>query len=76
MLFPYWGSGSSDQAEKEAGNESGAVWLETEVVSEADIPELVHRIVYGGGEIFHVSACLPSLEDIYFSLTAGKEDLK
>ena len=57
---------------KEAGNESGAVWLETEVVSETDIPELVHRIVYGGGEIFHVSACLPSLEDIYFSLTAGK----
>lgn len=61
---------------KEAGNESDAVWLETEVVSEADIPELVHRIVYGGGEIFHVSTCLPSLENIYFSLTAGKEDLK
>lgn len=67
----------SSVSERETmGNENGAVWLETEVVSETDIPELVHRIVYGGGEIFHVSACLPSLEDIYFSLTAEKEDLK
>ena len=64
--------------ETEAGEpsreaEAGETWLEAEVGSEKEIPELVRRIVSAGGEIYHVSACLPSLEDIYFSLTSGKE---
>lgn len=53
--------------------EGRETWLEAEVGSEKEIPELVRRIVSAGGEIYHVSACLPSLEDIYFSLTSGKE---
>ena len=53
--------------------EARETWLEAEVGSEKEIPELVRRIVSAGGEIYHVSACLPSLEDIYFSLTSGKE---
>ena len=65
-----------NEADKKAGKETGAVWLETEVASEEEIPGLVRRIVSEGGELFHVSACLPSLEDIYFSLTTGKGDLK
>ena len=48
-------------------------WLETKVSSEDEIPELVRRIVLSGGEVFHVSSGLPSLEEIYFSLTSGKE---
>ena len=63
-------------SDKETNKKTGTVWLETEVASEEKIPGLVHQIVSEGGKIFHVSACLPSLEDIYFSLTAGKEGLK
>lgn len=38
--------------------------------SKEEIPALVRRIVENGGNIYHVSAELPSLEDIYFALTA------
>ena len=39
-----------------------------------EIPALVRRIVEGGGQIYAVSTQYPSLEDIYFALTArGKE---
>ncbi|HIT00221.1 MAG TPA: ABC transporter ATP-binding protein [Candidatus Faecaligallichristensenella faecipullorum] len=44
------------------------------IQSEEEIPALVRRIVEGGGQIYAVSAQYPSLEDIYFALTArGKE---
>lgn len=44
--------------------------FETDIQSEAEIPGLVRRLVEAGGEVYHVSAKLPSLEDIYFTLTA------
>lgn len=62
----------SEREDREAAG-SREICLETEVSSEKEIPDLVRRIVSGGGDIYHVSACLPSLEDIYFTLTAGKE---
>lgn len=47
---------------------------EMDIQSEEEIPALVRRIVEGGGQIYAVSAQYPSLEDIYFALTArGKE---
>lgn len=47
---------------------------EMDIQSEEEIPALVRRIVEGGGQIYAVSAQYPSLEDIYFVLTArGKE---
>lgn len=47
---------------------------EMDLQSEEEIPALVRRIVEGGGQIYAVSAQYPSLEDIYFALTArGKE---
>ena len=47
---------------------------EMDIQSEGEIPALVRRIVEGGGQIYAVSAQYPSLEDIYFALTArGKE---
>ena len=62
----------SEREDREAAG-SREICLETGVSSEKEIPDLVRRIVSGGGDIYHVSACLPSLEDIYFTLTAGKE---
>ncbi len=44
------------------------------VRSEADIPRLVRQFVEDGHDIYHVSAQLPSLEDIYFTLTRKKEE--
>lgn len=47
---------------------------EMDIQSEEEIPALVRRIVEGGGQIYAVSTQYPSLEDIYFALTArGKE---
>lgn len=47
---------------------------EMDIQSEEEIPALVRRIAEGGGQIYAVSAQYPSLEDIYFALTArGKE---
>ena len=66
-----WLETETGETSREA--EGRETWLEAEVGSEKEIPELVRRIVSAGGEIYHVSACLPSLEDIYFSLTSGKE---
>ena len=48
---------------------------ETPIRSDGEIPGIVRRIVEGGGDIYGVSVKRPSLEDIYFALTArGKED--
>lgn len=50
------------------------ITVEADIKAEDDIPGLVRQIVEAGGEVYHVSAKLPSLEDIYFTLTAnGKE---
>ena len=51
-------------------------WGEISVQSEDDIPGIVGQIIGIGGSIYHVSAHLPSLEEIYFSLLerrGGKE---
>ncbi len=48
--------------------------LEASIASEEEIPALVRRIVESGGDVFHVSSELPSLEDIYFALTAKAKD--
>ena len=48
---------------------------ETPIRSDEEIPGIVRRIVEGGGDIYGVSVKRPSLEDIYFALTAkGKEN--
>lgn len=44
------------------------------VETEEEIPRIVRKIVEGGGDIYRVSAERPSLEEIYFALTAkGRE---
>lgn len=50
----------------------GAYDVELAIKSEDEIPRIVNRIVQSGGNIYHVSAEQPSLEDIYFSLTAER----
>lgn len=44
--------------------------FEADIKAEDEIPGLVREIVEAGGEVYQVSAKLPSLEDIYFTLTA------
>lgn len=39
------------------------------VPSEAIIPQIVRKITENGGDIYHVSAAQPSLEELYFTLT-------
>lgn len=43
--------------------------FEIPIRSEAEIPQFARRIMEFGGDLYHVSAQLPSLEDIYFTLT-------
>ena len=43
---------------------------ETRIESEKEIPELIRSIVAGGGDIYEVIAKKPSLEEVYFTLTA------
>lgn len=50
--------------------------FEINLKSEEDIPAIVNLIVEAGGKIFGVSAQLPSLEDIYFSLTSSEKEGK
>lgn len=52
--------------------QTGCHEFELTVSSENEIPEIVRRIVASGGDIYHVSSRLPSLEDIYFALTQSK----
>lgn len=49
---------------------------ELNISSREEIPALVRRIVEAGGNIYHVSAELPSLEDIYFALTAEGKSIR
>ena len=50
--------------------------FEINVKSEEDIPAIVNHIVEAGGKIYGISAQLPSLEDIYFSLTSSEKEGK
>ncbi len=42
------------------------------IQSEGEIPQLARRVLDSGGDLYHLSAQLPSLEDIYFELTKEK----
>lgn len=48
--------------------------FEAQVQSEQEIPQLARRIIENGGDLYHISAALPSLEDLYFTLTAKKKE--
>ncbi|MCL2051255.1 MAG: ABC transporter ATP-binding protein [Lachnospiraceae bacterium] len=47
---------------------TGARDYEVKVNSEAEIPHIINRIVKEGGNIYNVTACRLSLEEIYFAL--------
>lgn len=47
----------------------------SKIQSDNEIPDLVRKIVTGGGDIYSVKVKKPSLEDIYFSFTSGEEAL-
>lgn len=54
---------------------TGKDLYETAIRSEEEIPGLVRQMVNQGGQIYSVTARRPSLEDIYFALTAsGREE--
>ncbi len=46
---------------------------EIQAESEGAIPQMVREIVARGGDLYHISAALPTLEDVYFALTERKE---
>ena len=50
--------------------------LEIPIQSEEEVPKTARRIVESGGNIYHISTKLPSLEDIYFHLTNRKENCR
>lgn len=54
---------------------TGERQYESRIRSDKEIPDLVRKIVTGGGDIYSVNVKKPSLEDIYFSLTAREEAL-
>lgn len=47
---------------------------ENRIHRDSEIPVLVRQIVTGGGDIYSVKVRKPSLEDIYFSLTAREKE--
>ena len=54
---------------------TGERQYESRIRSDKEIPDLVRKIVTGGGDIYSVNVKKPSLEDIYFSLTAREDAL-
>lgn len=48
--------------------------METDAADEQDIPRLVRAILDAGGDVYHVSAQRPTLEDIYFALAGSREE--
>ncbi len=54
---------------------TGEQQYERKIQSDNEIPDLVRKIVTGGGDIYSVNVKKPSLEDIYFSLTSREEVL-
>lgn len=61
------------QVETRPGTRAGIQDITLEIGSEEEIPYIVSRIVESGGRVYHVSARQPSLEDIYFALTAEQK---
>jgi ABC-2 type transport system ATP-binding protein len=51
----------------------GTQEFETKIQDRKEIPILVRKIVEAGGDIYSVNLAEPSLEDIYFALTAKEE---
>ncbi|MDO4260546.1 MAG: ABC transporter ATP-binding protein [Eubacteriales bacterium] len=51
----------------------GANEFETKIRVKKEIPGLVRKIVEAGEDIYSVTLMEPSLEDIYFALTAGRK---
>ena len=49
-------------------------FCETVIRTEADIAPIIKKIVENGGNIYHVSAAEPSLEDIYFALIERRKE--
>lgn len=56
--------------------QTGDCTFELPIGSEEEIPQLVRKITDAGGQIYHVSAKLPSLEDIYFTMTENLKSSK
>lgn len=48
--------------------------FEAEIQDKREIPVLVRKIVEAGGDIYSVDLVEPSLEDIYFALTASRKE--
>lgn len=42
------------------------------VQSDSEIPQIARKIIENGGEIYHISATQPSLEELYFILTSKR----
>lgn len=53
---------------------AGEMLYENRIHRDGEIPVLVRQIVTGGGDIYSVKVRKPSLEDIYFSLTAREKE--
>lgn len=51
----------------------GANEFETQIQDKKEIPDLIRKIVDAGEDIYSVNLAEPSLEDIYFALTAGRK---
>ena len=52
----------------------GANEFEVNIRDKKEIPGLVRKIVVAGEDIYSVNLMEPSLEDIYFALTAGRKE--
>jgi len=52
----------------------GANKFETQIQDKKEIPDLIRKIVDAGEDIYSVNLAEPSLEDIYFALTAGRKE--
>lgn len=52
----------------------GANEFETQIQDKKEIPGLIRKIVDAGEDIYSVNLAEPSLEDIYFALTAGRKE--
>lgn len=48
--------------------------LKSKYTNKKEVPDLVRKIVEAGEDIYSVNLIEPSLEDIYFALTAGRKE--
>ena len=48
--------------------------FEIKIYDKKEVPDLVRKIVEAGEDIYSVNLIEPSLEDIYFALTAGRKE--